>query len=190
MRPYCVVLICTLAACAGGCAPSSAPTFAAGTASIETGAAIYAPAGQVPVETTIIVQGTPTEIYSLVARAALGCWFAANGPLKATHVFYADAAPPSRGGRAEIVLHERNASLSDQRGARAFRVGFASDASGVRVDVAAIKITSTLAELMVRDVEVWAKGGAGCQAQALSPPQAAAPQQPDARTKTSRGGGR
>lgn len=126
----------------------------------------------------------------MVARGALGCWFAANGPLKATHVFHADAAPPSRGGRAEIVLHERDASLSDQRGARAFRVGFESNAAGVRVNVAVIKLASALAELMVRDVEVWAKGGAGCQAQAFSPPQAAAPLQPAAKTKTSRGGGR
>lgn len=137
-----------------------------------------------------MVQGTPTEVYSLVARGALGCWFAANGPLKATHVFHADAAPPSQGGLAEIVLHERNPSVRDQRGARAFHVAFASDVAGVRVRVTVIKVAQTLAEPMVRDVEVWARGGAGCQARELGPPQTAAPLQPTAKTKTSRGSAR
>jgi hypothetical protein len=193
-RRLCIVVACALSADAGGCAPSSAPTLTAGTAPIETGATAQVPSpvpsAQVPVETAIIVQGTPTEVYSLVARGALGCWFAANGPLKATHVFRADASPPSQGGRAEIVLHERDASLSDQRGTRAFHVGFASDAVGVRVGIAVIKIAPALAELMVRDVEVWAKGGAGCQTKALSPPQTAAPLQPAPKTKSWRGGAR
>jgi hypothetical protein len=189
-RPQRIVVACTLAAIASGCAPSSAPTLTAGTAPIETGATASVPASQVVVDTAIVVQGTPTEVYSMVARGALGCWFAVNGPLKATHVFHADASPPSRGGRAEIVLHERDAPLSDQRGARAFYVGFASEGAGVRVGIAVIKVAPALAELMVRDVEVWAKGGAGCQAQALSPPQAAAPLQPAAKTKSSRSSGR
>ncbi len=83
-----------------------------------------------------------------------------------------------------------SAFQSDQRGARAFYVGFVRDAADVRVGIAVIEIASALAELMARDVEVCAKGGAGCQAQALSPPQAAAPLQPAAKTKTSRVGGR
>jgi hypothetical protein len=118
MRPYCIVSVSAMAACAAGCAPANAPTLTAGTAPIETGAIVYAPSGHAPVDTAISVQCTPTEVYSLIARGALGCWFAANGPLKATHVFHADAAPPSRGGRAEILLYERDASLSDRRGAR------------------------------------------------------------------------
>ena len=43
--------------------------------------------------------------------------------------------------------------------------------------------------LMVRDVEVWAKGGAGCQARALGAPQAAAPAQLRAKTKSSTAAG-
>jgi hypothetical protein len=144
----------------------------------------------VAVDTAIFAQGTPTEVYSLVARGALGCWFAANGPLKATHVFHADASPPSQGGRAEIVLYERDASLSDQRGARAFFVGFTGEVAGVRVGIAVVKMAPVLADLMVRDVEVWAKGGTGCQAQALSPPRPAPPLQPAAKKNSSRGGAR
>src|SRR5450432_296433 len=80
-RPYCIVLVSAMAACAAGCAPANAPTLRAGTAPIETGAIVYAPSGQALVDTAISVQGTPTEVYSLIARGALGCWFAANGPL-------------------------------------------------------------------------------------------------------------
>ena len=101
--------------------------------------------------------GTPTEVYALVAGGALRCWFGADGPLKATHVFHAEAAPPAEGGAAEIVLHERDPSLRDQRGPRAFRVSFAGDPGGVRVGITTIKIAAPLSELMVRDVAVWAR---------------------------------
>jgi hypothetical protein len=186
------VVACTLslATCANGCAPSGLPTLSTGTAPIETGATAPAVSSQIPVEAAFVVEGTPTQVYSLVARGALGCWFAAKGALKATNVFHASASPPSQGGRAEIVLHERDASLTDQRGARAFQVGFADDAGRVRVGITVIKVAPALAELMVRDVEVWSKGGAGCQAQALSPPQAVAPPQPAPKTKSQRDGGR
>jgi hypothetical protein len=186
-----IVVACTLAACVGGCGLSDAPKLTTGAvAPIGTDATAAVPTGQSTVDTELIVPGTPTEVYSLVARGALGCWFAANGPLKVTHVFHADAAPPSRGGRAEIVLHERDAALSDQRGARAFDVAFVGDGAGVRVGIAVIKIAPALAELMVRDVEVWAKGGAGCQVRALGAPQAAAPPQLRAKTKSSTAAGR
>lgn len=174
--------------CICGCAPSSVPSLSAGMAPIETGATDHALSGQVAADTAIFVGGTPTEIYALVARGALGCWFAPNGPLKASHVFHADAAPPSQGGRAEIVLHERDVALADRRGARSFHVTFTGDATGVRVGISVIKLAPALAELMKRDVEAWAKGDTGCQAQALSPSTAVAPPQPG--LKSSRSGGR
>ena len=168
-----------LAIGAGACSSANLPQLPAGSAPLETGAVASAPAEAAPYETTTIAAGTPTEVYALVARGALRCWFGADGPLKTTHVFHAEAAPPAEGGAAEIVLHERDPSLRDQRGPRAFRVSFAGDAGSVRVDIATIKIAARLGELMVRDVEVWASGGAGCQVGALSPapPQSAAPAQ-------------
>ena len=175
MRPYRFVLMCTLAAGGAGCTSSSTPTLTSAPAAIETGAIAelnsgQSSSGQAPsFERAIIVPGTPTDVYALVARGALGCWFASNGPLKATHVFRADAAPPSQGGQAEIVLHERDVSMRDQRGARAFQVKFASDAARVRVDMIVVRIGPPLAEPMLQDVEVWARGGAGCQTRAVSP---------------------
>ena len=49
MRPYRIVLMCTLAPCAGGCTSSSAPTLTSGSAPIETGSTADLPSsGQSP----------------------------------------------------------------------------------------------------------------------------------------------
>ena len=170
------------------CQPVQPPLSAA--APLETGAVGGGQSVDAsgPVETATIARGTPTEIYALVAGGVLRCWFGADGPLKATHVFHAEAAPPTEGGVAEIVLHERDPSLRDQRGPRAFRVSFAGEAGSVRVGITTIKVAAPLSELMVRDVAVWASGGSGCQVRALSPPapQAAAPAQKSANGKATR----
>ena len=79
-----------------------------------------APAEATPYETTTIAAGTPTEVYALVAGGALRCWLGADGPLKATHVFHAEAAPPAEGGAAEIVLHERDPCLPGPAGPSRF----------------------------------------------------------------------
>jgi hypothetical protein len=85
-------------------------------------------------------------------------------------VFQAEAAPPAKGGAAEIVIHERDTSFRDQRGVRAYRISFSGEATGVRVGMTALKFETKLAQAMARDVENWAKGGAGCQLRALLPP--------------------
>jgi hypothetical protein len=172
---------------AGACSSANLPQLPAGSAPVETGA-VGGVAEAVPIETTTIAQGTPTEVYALVAGGALRCWFGAGGPLKASHVFHAEAAPPAEGGAAEIVVHERDPSLRDQRGARAFRVAFMGNPGGVRVGITAIKVAAPLSELMARDVVVWASGGTGCQARILSPapPQSAAPAQKSDQAKGSR----
>jgi hypothetical protein len=127
-------------------------------------------ASQVPLETTVIVPGTPTEVYSLVARGALGCWFGADGPLKPTHVFEAEAQPPANGGAAEIVLYERDESLRDKRGPRALRVDIVSSPPSVRVGITSIRMDPQMAQHMTKDVEVWARGGSGCELRKDLPP--------------------
>jgi hypothetical protein len=152
-------------------APGPASTEPTSTGPDKTGS-VAAPPGSY--ETAAIVSGTPTEIYTLVARGVLGCWFGAGGPLKASHVFQAEAQPPAKGGAAEIVIHERDTSYRDRRGVRAYRVSFASEATGVRVGMTALKFEEKLAQAMAKDVESWAKGGSGCQLRALLPPPAPA----------------
>jgi hypothetical protein len=144
------------------------PSLSSGTQPQETGTAEGAPVSLAPVETTIIVPGTPTEVYAQVARGALNCWFGRDGPLKATHIFTAEAASPTQGGAAAIVVHERDVDLHDQRGVRAFRISFTGDPSAVRVGITNLKMTGALGQLMVGDAETWAKGGEGCQVRTLS----------------------
>ncbi len=123
-----------------------------------------------PYETAAIVPGTSTQVYALVARGALACWFSPGGPLKGSHVFRAEAEPPAKGGAAEIVIHERDTSFRDQRGVKAYRIAFASEITGVRVDMIALKFEAARAQAMAKDVETWAKGGSSCHLRALMLP--------------------
>jgi hypothetical protein len=139
----------------------------------------------VPLETSALVSGTPTGVFAEVARGALGCWFAPDGPLKATHVYRAEAQPPAKGGDAEIVIYERDASMRDLRGPRAYRVAFAAEISSVRVTMTTLKLEPKLAEAMAKDVESWARGGESCQLRAVLPPPA--PSKTAKTGKTSKG---
>jgi hypothetical protein len=137
-----------------------------------TGSLADRPQPHEPHEASALVAGTPTGIFADVARGALGCWFAADGPLKASHVYRAEAQPPAKGGDAEIVVHERDATVRDQRGPRAYRISFAAELSSVRVTMVALRFEPKLTQAMAKDVESWAKGGEGCELRALLPPPA------------------
>ena len=166
-------VILALALTASACTSATGPQIASGTTPIETSSTANpaAPAAEpgTPLA-AIMVKITPTEAYEQVARGALGCWFGASGPLKTSHVFHAEAAPPVEGGAAEIVLHERDTSFRDQRGSRAFRVAFASAPMGAQVNAANIKMAPAVGAAMAKDVETWVSGGAGCQLRVLLPP--------------------
>ena len=164
-----IVLLSALA----GCTSATGPQLPVGSAAIETSSAEkpVPVAGQEPTGTILMAKSTPTEAYEVVARGALGCWFGADGPLKPTHVFHAEADPPASGGAAEIVLHERDPAFRDQRGPRAFRVTFANaPPGGAQVGIANIKMVTALGDAMTKDVETWAAGGKGCEVRRLFPP--------------------
>jgi hypothetical protein len=169
-RPGIITLGVLLHAVGAGCAPAGLHALLQ--PAPEPGKTANPAVSSVPYETAAIVSGTPTEVYALVARGVLGCWFGAGGPLKTSHVFQAEAEPPAKGGAAEIVIHERDASFRDQRGVRAYRVSFASEVTGVRVGMTALKFEAARAQAMAKDVQNWAKGGTGCQLRALLPPPA------------------
>lgn len=126
---------------------------------------------QAPAEVALIVAGAPTDVYALVARGALKCWFGADGPLKPTHVFHAETESPAKGGAADMVLHDRDESMRDKRGARAFRVSFASAPGGARVAVSVPRMEEQLARVMAKDVFAWARGGTDCEVRKQMPAQ-------------------
>ncbi|HVY42680.1 MAG TPA: hypothetical protein VG966_06580 [Hyphomicrobiaceae bacterium] len=105
---------------------------------------------------------TPTEIYTRIARGALSCWFGASGPLKGTHIFHADVAPPSEKAGAEIIIYTRDAEAPSPRALRAFRIAITRAPEGTFVASENMKIPEPLATGMREDVTRWAGGGAGC----------------------------
>lgn len=116
--------------------------------------------------------GAPTETYALLARGVRTCWFGAGGPLKDSHVFHADAAPPSSGGQAEIVLHERDATAHLMRGARAYRIGIGSDGTGTRIEHTNHKFADALVASAETDVHRFAGGDLTCATAGATAPRA------------------
>jgi hypothetical protein len=118
-------------------------------------------------ETGLLAPGNATDVYVRIARGALGCWFAANGRLKETHIFYAEAAPSASGGDGEIVIHERDTSQPSPRGVKVFRIRLINEPGGTRVVVDGRKLPADVLDKMKTDVDVWAHEGTGCT---LAPP--------------------
>jgi len=109
------------------------------------------------------VIGAPTEVYARVARGAMACWFGKDGPLKANYIYHAEAQPPTRGGKALIVIHERDPTSENPRGLRAFRVSIAPSGEVSSLAIDNLKLPEPLAKSMEADVRRWAAGAIGCE---------------------------
>lgn len=110
------------------------------------------------------VMGRPTEIYERIARGALACWFGPSGALQSNYVYHADAEPPSKGGRAVIVIHERDRSSANPKGLRAYRIRIDPDNSGTIIATENLKLSELLAAAMDADARRWGAGATGCGA--------------------------
>ncbi len=178
---FCVLL--------GACSTSSVPTL---TNSVP---AIPAPvqSAALPASDSLVVSGAPTTVYAAVAQKALACWTGADGPLKPLYIFHAEAASPTTGGKAEIVLHERDTSQPHPWGARAFRVELSAEGGGTdtRLSLVNIKLPKDLEEAVRTDVGAWAEGRESCQVRVVRPPPPP-PQEvkakPKARAKSAKAG--
>jgi hypothetical protein len=111
--------------------------------------------------------GSATEIYSRVARGANTCWFVGSGPLNAgplkkDYIYHAEADAPSRGGKAEIIIHARDPLQPNPRGAKAYRINIDPDGEGATLKTENLKMPDTVATAMTADVNRWAKGDQGC----------------------------
>lgn len=179
-----VVLALALSGCAAGGGPSplaallTAPSATGAVSTASTSATILG-YGSSPT-----VKGTPIDVYERVARGALRCWFGGQGPLKKSHIFNAEAAPPSSGGSAEITVHERDGTQPSPRGTRVFRIWFARESDkSTRVTLQAAKLPQDLADAMERDALAWAAGKDSCDAQIARPPPPPDPEPAKAKRK-------
>ncbi len=153
---------------------------------LDSVAALTAPAEAAP-------KGSATELYTKVARGAVGCWFGATGPLKAAYIYHAEADAPSRGGKAEITIHQRDPGNTNPRGPKAYLIKIdPKDESNATIATENLKISEPMATNMAADVNRWARGDSGCGASTAAawspqapPPAAAKPKPAVAKTTAS-----
>ncbi|MEQ1670684.1 MAG: hypothetical protein ABL893_07495, partial [Hyphomicrobium sp.] len=108
--------------------------------------------------------GSATEIYTRVARGANTCWFGGSGPLKKDYIYHAEADAPSRGGKAEIVVHARDPLQPNPRGAKAFRINIDPvGEAAATLKTENLKMPDPMAAAMTADANRWAKGDQGCE---------------------------
>lgn len=126
--------------------------------------------------------GSATEVYSRVALGAVSCWFGKSGPLKKDYIYHAEADAASRGGKAEIVVHERDPTQPNPRGPKAYRINI--DPTGEQsatVRAENMKMSAAFAAGMTGDVGRWARGDQGCAGTSTAvgwAPDAAQPDEP------------
>lgn len=100
--------------------------------------------------------GSPTEVYTRIARGAMLCWFGANGPLKGKYIYHADAEPPSKGGRAEIGIHVIDKEAQSPRGMRIYKIGIEPEGNAVKLTVENTRLPEGLAQRLWEDAHRWA----------------------------------
>jgi hypothetical protein len=145
---------------ATGCTSNGAPTLGLPSASDLNIGALPSLPGSVPHQGRTV--GTPTEVYTRVARGVLTCWFGAAGPLKAHYIYHADADPPSKGGRSEIVLFEKDTAAEDPRTLRVYRLLIATVEEKTKLEIENLKLAEPLATRLNSDVWRWAANEEGC----------------------------
>ncbi len=145
----------------GGCsstleAPSWTMPEAPKLPSLDSVAALTAPAAEPPA-------GSATELYTKVARGAVGCWFGAAGPLKKDYIYHAEADAPSRGGKAEITIHQRDPTNANPRGPKAYQIKIdPKDETNAAITTSNLKMTEPQSAAMAADVDRWSRGDTGC----------------------------
>jgi hypothetical protein len=127
------------------------------------------PALQLPPQSTTL-QISPTEAYTRIARTAMSCWFGPRGRLSGSHVFHAEADPPSRGGGAEIVIHERAFDQPKPLGYKAFRIALTNGSDYANIEIENLRMPDRLAAEMRAEVLAWARGSKSCMGDAGANP--------------------
>jgi hypothetical protein len=164
------VLVATLlSGCAGGEAPTlSLPSLpSVGAISQPTAQPPASPGTQQPaaivIDQTGRAGGSATDLYSRIASGAMKCWFTVGGPLKKDYVYHATADPASRGGKAQIVIHQRDTAHSNPRGLKSYLVDIEPTGElSATVKTENLKMPDNFAAAMTNDVARWTRGEDGC----------------------------
>jgi hypothetical protein len=102
------------------------------------------------------------ETYIRLARGAHACWFGGRGAFRETHVFYAEAEPSTKGGVADIVIHERDRTSERPWGLKALRIHLKPVDAQTDVSILNLKMGEADAQRMTADVARWIVGQEDC----------------------------
>lgn len=108
------------------------------------------------------VVGSPTEVYTRLARGILTCWFGAEGPLKKDYIYHAKAEPASKGGSSRIRIMTRDHEADDPRALRAYMASISPGGGITKVEVENRRLPAPLADGLKKDIERWTTGEDGC----------------------------
>ena len=98
--------------------------------------------------------GETATVYARVARSARSCWFKRGGPIKKTHMFYAEASPQAEGGRAEISIRKRR--KDGKPGEKAFIVSLVPSGGNTLYSTRNVSLEEKLSNRLMGDVKRWA----------------------------------
>ena len=128
------------------------------------------PALQLPIAEATTLPVSTAEAYARIAQGAMSCWFGSRGRLGLSHIFHADADPPSRGGSVEIVVHERAYDQPKPWGYKAFRITLKQGSEYTSIATENLRMPEPLARQMHSEVLAWARGSKGCTGDAVAQP--------------------
>lgn len=155
-----------LAGAGGGCSGLSLPaieSIGSGEATPGETKAEAAPKSDTqPLMISASAVGSPTEVYTRLARGVLTCWFGADGPLKKSYIYHAQADPASKGGNSRIRIMTRDHEADDPRALRAYMVQISPGDGRTKVEVENRRLPAHLADALKKDIERWATGEDGC----------------------------
>jgi hypothetical protein len=149
-------LVAVAAVALAGCAGSGAPL----------GLQLPLSAAETPVTSAVAVTSPATpsahaaslpvaESYSRLAGGLLKCWFGADGPLRASHIFHGEL-PAAPGAGSEIILHERDPTQPNPRGTKAMRIAIVRDGDDrSTITFEAPRLKPEIATAIVTDANAW-----------------------------------
>lgn len=106
--------------------------------------------------------GSPTDIYTRIARGMLTCWLGGYGRLRSRYMFQAEAQPEHMGGVSKVTIHERIPDAPNQPGRIAFQVIIEPVGETATVSSENRNMPSATADSLSQDVYRWAAGEEGC----------------------------
>lgn len=132
--------------------------------------------------------GSPTDIYTRIARGMLTCWLGGYGRLRSRYMFQAEAQPEHMGGVSKVTIHERIPNSPNQPGRVTFLVTIEPLGETATVSVENRHMSPVIGDSLSQDVYRWAAGDEGCLEEGVTSgwgasPAAATEASPKAKTR-------